>query len=373
MTQEPQGLTYASSGVDDIAKEAAFERAARWLAKTYAFRPQVGRDLVGSGYFASVLDLGSGVHLAISVDSVGTKVIIGQRARRYESLGQDLVALNVNDLLCVGAEPIALVDYLAVASPDPDALEAIARGLYTGAEEARITIPAGETAQVGELLSGDPGRWHFDMVGTALGLVPSGRLLTGEAVQPGDIIVGLASSGLHTNGFSLVRRALLDRARLHLGSDIPELGGPLGDTLLEPTRCYVSFTSALWDAGIEVRALVNITGGGFLNLSRVRAPVGFEILDLPEPPAIFALVRRYGRVEPTEMYRTFNMGVGMCAVVPECDADRALAVAGQHRLDAWRLGHAVADVQRRVWLRPAGLVSEGGCFVADRGIVPEVG
>lgn len=360
--------SYAEAGVDVVALEGGLGRLVSRLAATTDY-PRRGRPVLPNGFFANVLDLGSGQGLAISTDGVGTKVLVAHALRRYDKIGIDLIAMNVNDVLCVGAEPIALVDYIAMPGIDDDFLAQFVEGLAEGAGLARISIPGGEIAQVRDLLRPHPpdGRESFDVVGTAVGVVSLDRLIVGRKIEPGDAVLGMAASGVHSNGLTLARRVLAQGEGAEAFSERPpELrGASIGDELLRPTRIYVREVMALLDAGIPVRGLAHITGDGLLNLLRV-APgdIGFVLDTLPEPPPVFGLIARRGRIGGAEMFQTFNMGVGFCVVVPEAAADRALRAIEAEGGVAWRIGHAVRDPLRSLALPKVGLVGAGKSFEA---------
>ena len=315
------------------------------------------RAALPSGHYANVLKLEGDLGLALSTDGVGTKVIVAEHLGRFDTVGIDCIAMNVNDVICVGADPIAVLDYLAVEEADPEMLEQIAIGLRHGAEEARVEIPGGELAVLPELIQGHPSPRGFDLLGFCVGLVKLDELITGAAMEPGDAIVGLPSSGVHSNGFTLARRALDD-----LGETPPALGGAtVGETLLEPTVIYVRAVRELIESDADVRGLAHITGEGFLNLLRLDAPVGYRI-DAPLPvPPIFDLIAERGGVEPAELYEVFNMGCGFCCVVPWDDADQAVELLGRFHEGAAVIGR-VTHTAGVVELPGAGLVGtkDGG-------------
>jgi phosphoribosylformylglycinamidine cyclo-ligase len=250
--------------------------------------------------------------------------------------------MNVNDLVCVGAEPIAMVDYLAVEQADPVALARIAQGLRAGAEDANIEIPGGELAVLPELIRGHPSPHGFDLCGTAVGTVALDALVTGAGAEAGDAVLGLPSSGLHSNGYTLARRALLADGGLALDATPPELGGrTVADVLLAPTVIYVRAVVELLSSGIPVHGLAHLTGGGLTNLLRLAGGrIGWRIDEpLPVPP-VFDLIGRLGGVSPEELWEVFNMGCGFVAVVPEGRADEAAGLLAARHPGTRRIGTA---------------------------------
>lgn len=355
--------TYSAAGVNAAREEEGLKALLRWVGKTMEFGAGPGSARLASGYFANVVDIGHGMGLAISTDGVGTKLLIAQMAHKYDTVGIDCVAMNSDDVLCVGAEPITMVDYLAVEDPKPDLLEQIGKGLYEGARQAEISICGGEIAQLKDMLKGAREGYAFDLAGTCVGLVPLDRIIVGQDVKPGDVAIGLRSSGLHSNGYTLARRVLLGPGGLALDKRVPELGRTLQEELLEPTHIYVREVKEMLHSGLEVKALLHITGDGFLNLARVKAEVGFVVDFLPEPHSIFKLIQATGKISDEEMYTVFNMGIGMCVVTSEKHASQVIDIARKHGVDAWCIGHAVVDRERKIVIEPERLISQGDRFV----------
>ena len=334
----------------------------RWIRPTFD-QPGTPRPTLDIGYFANVIPVAPNLGIAISTDGVGTKLLVAQAAGRYDSVGIDCVAMNVNDVLCVGARPIALVDYIAVEDADAELLGPLGQGIARGCEIAGVSCPGGELAQVGEMIRGvRPGR-AFDLVGTAIGTVALDRVLAGEAVEAGDVLLGLESSGLHSNGFTLARHVLLVRGGLSLESHVDDLGGTLADELLRPTQIYVKPVLDVLDAGLPVHALAHITGDGMFNLVRTSRPIGFDVERWPETRPIFGLVQRLGEVAEEEMFRAFNMGIGFCLVIAPDGADRARRLLAERGLGVHVLGRATDDLERTITIRSRGLIGRGGRFV----------
>jgi phosphoribosylformylglycinamidine cyclo-ligase len=325
---------YARAGVDQSRAGNAVTALVEVLRGI-----QTGRDsraVLAPGHYANVLRLDGKTGLALSTDGVGTKVVVAEQLRRFDTVGIDCIAMNVNDVICVGADPVALLDYIAVEDADPEMLEQIGFGLRRGAEEAQVEIPGGELAVLPELIKGHPSPHGFDLLGFCVGLVELGSLVTGSKIEPGDAIVGLPSSGVHSNGLTLAREALPDLLEAPPVLD----GATVGETLLEPTVIYVRAVRALLESDVDVRGLAHITGEGLLNLLRLDAAVGYRIDDpLPVPP-VFELIAERGRVPPPELHEVFNMGCGFCCVVPEDEAETAVELLAGHHPGAAVIGHA---------------------------------
>jgi phosphoribosylformylglycinamidine cyclo-ligase len=320
-------MDYRSAGVDDVGEESGLKGLAERVRRTFSFAGAPGEPgavRLDLGYYANVIEIAPNLGMAISTDGVGTKLLVAEMLEVYDTVGIDCIAMNVNDILCVGARPLTMVDYIAVERADDHVLTAIADGLCRGAEQAGISIAGGELAQVAEMIRGVRPGSGFDIVGTAVGLVPLDRIILGDDLADGDVVLGLASSGIHSNGLTLARKALFENAGYRPDQYLDDLERSVGEELLEPTRIYVRPVLALLEAVDAVKALIHITGDGFLNLLRVKSDVGFEITDLPEPPVIFELIREAGRVDEGEMFRVFNMGVGFAVIVGEEAADRTL-------------------------------------------------
>jgi len=325
------GDAYAKAGVDQGAADDAVAGLVRALGAIDIGRPS--RQVPLPGHYASIIRIDDRTGIALSTDGVGTKLLVAEQLKRFDTVGIDCVAMNVNDVICVGAEPLAMLDYIAIEQADPEVCAQIGIGLARGAELAGIEIPGGELAQLGDLVRG------FDIAGACFGTVALEEIVDGSGVRPGDAIIGLPSSGIHSNGFTLARAAL---DGIPLGED-PDgrLNRSLGDELLEPTEIYVKPVIELLRSGVEVRGLVHITSQGFDNLLRLAADVGYRIDDpLPVPP-IFELIQQRHSVSDEEMREVFNLGCGFCCVVAAGDEEEALELLRAHYPEAKRMGRAV--------------------------------
>ena len=331
------GLTYADSGVDVEAGERAVELMRAAIAR--AQRPEV---VGGVGGFAGLFDASALTRfrrplLATSTDGVGTKIDVARRMGVHDTIGMDLVAMVVDDLVVCGAEPLFLTDYIAVGSVVPEREAAIVSGIAEGCRRANVALIGGETAEHPGLLAPD----EYDVAGAGTGVVEADALLGPDRVRDGDVLVALASSGLHSNGFSLVRRVFFDRAGWALDRHVPELGRSLGEELLEPTRIYTLDVLDLI-AGGGVHAVSHITGGGIAaNVARVLPPGMHAEIDRPTwtPPPIFGLIGELGGVTLAERERTLNEGLGMVAVLDPATAADAVRRMAARGAPAWVCGH----------------------------------
>ncbi len=357
-----EGITYRSSGVDTEQEESGLQVLRQWVEKTFKLRRALGAVQLPLGYYANVLDIGRNLGLAISTDGVGTKILIAQMMGRIDTVGIDCVAMNVNDVVCVGAEPLAMVDYIAVESAEPSMLGELAKGLYEGAKLADITIPGGEVAQISEMIRGAKEGAAFDLVGTCVGLVPLDRILVGQDVQANDVVLGLRSTGVHSNGLSLARRVFFDEAGWGPDHYVPELRRTIGEELLEPTRIYVREALAMLSAGLNIKAFAHITSDGFLNLARVKAEIGYILDTIPDPHPVFELIESRGGIASDEMFRVFNMGIGFCVVVSPQDLPKAQAIAQQHGAESSVIGFAVKDTSKSIRIPSRGLIGRDGKF-----------
>ena len=345
---------HKAAGVDIAEADAGLGNI---IARITATWPKSGFGAVQLpiGYFANVVDIG-GIGLAITTDGVGSKAMIADLMKKYDTIGIDCIAMNVNDLLCVGARPVSLVDYIAVEKADAAMLDGIAIGLTEGARQSNISITGGEISQLRDVVRG------FDLVGTAVGTVALDRILVGRGLKPGDRVIGIASSGIHSNGMTLTRRVFFEQAGARIETYFAELGCTIGEELLRPTFIYVPEILEILDKVSSVKALIHITGDGLLNLLRVDAEIGFVIDDLPPPPPLFGLIEKLGGVSRAEMFEVYNMGIGFCVVVAEGDVDATLAILKRHNRRASVIGHAVADPTKSVQLPREKLVGAGKRF-----------
>jgi phosphoribosylformylglycinamidine cyclo-ligase len=341
MTQRP--VTYADAGVDIDAGEEAVERIVAGAKKTHI--PGVLGGVGGFGGLFALKDALVSLEdpvLVSGTDGVGTKLLVAVLADKHDTIGQDLVAMCVNDVLTTGARPLFFLDYYATGKLLPQHMASVVLGIAKACEQSGCALIGGETAELPGLYEGK----HYDLAGFAVGAVDRKKIVDGTQVKPGDLIVGLSSSGLHSNGYSLARRVILDVMKKGIHD---KLGGAAGDktvadVMLEPTRLYVKPILKLLESGARVHAMAHITGGGIpMNLTR-SFPAGTAAVVDPstwtEPP-IFRVLREGGPVEEAEMRRTFNCGIGFCVVLPKDDADRAIALLAAQGEEARVIGEVV--------------------------------
>jgi phosphoribosylformylglycinamidine cyclo-ligase len=346
---------YRDAGVDTDEADAGLQKLTSRIRSTWPPANAFGAVQLDIGYFANVVDVG-GQGIAISTDGIGSKAMIATMMQTYDTVGIDCVAMNVNDIVCVGAKPVSMVDYIAIEKVNQHVLDEIGIGLCVGAKIAGISISGGETAQLKDMVSG------FDLAGTAIGHVALDKILVGQKLRDGDILLGIESNGIHSNGLSLARRAFFEKNKYKLSHRFDELDSDLGTELLRPTHIYVREALDLLETVPSLKALVHITSDGFLNLTRVKADVGFVIDTLPPIPPIFSIIQRLDNVNDTELFVVFNMGIGFCVVVSPEDVDLAMSVIGKHRKKVHRIGYVVSQPQRQVIIDQYNLVGKGKHF-----------
>lgn len=328
MHHDSMKVTYSESGVDIDKKD----RMAEELIKKIKFtRKGFGAQINLRGHFTSLISFGK-YSLSLCTDGVGTKIMIANEMKKWDTVGIDCIAMNVNDMICVGAEPIAFVDYIAMEKPDEEITRQIGIGLSKGAELSNISIVGGETAILPGTING------LDLAGTCLGYVKKGKEITGKRIKVGDYIIGLKSSGIHSNGYTLVRKVFKEAGYTY-HDKIRGYGKKLGDVLLEPTRIYVKeILGAL--KRFEIHGLANITGSGLWNISRLRSGVEFRISDPIKPQPIFQLLQELNKINDYEMYQTFNMGMGFCLIADKKECDNILSYL-KDRTEAKCVGEVV--------------------------------
>jgi len=308
-------MTYADSGVDIFKEEKAIKGL---LSNIKNQRKGIGKPL--GGHYAGMIEFKE-FALVLCTDGVGSKVEIASKIKKWDTVGIDCIAMNVNDAICVGAEPLTFVDYLAIDDPKTEITTQIGKGLAKGANLSNISIIGGETASLPEIING------FDLAGTCLAYVKKDSIVTGEKIVPGDVIIGLSSSGIHSNGYTLVRK-IIKKAKLSYTDKFPNNlypGKTIGEVLITPTQIYVKEVVELLKK-VEVHGLAHITGGGLRNLPRLNKNVKFVIDDPFKPHPIFKFLQETGNVEDKEMYQTFNMGMGLAIIVSEKDATNAIKI-----------------------------------------------
>lgn len=326
---------YQQAGVNIAAGNEAVDRMKKHVKKT--FRPEVLAELGGfGGLFALDRSKYEEPVLVSGTDGVGTKLMLAFALDKHDTIGIDAVAMCVNDIVVQGAEPLFFLDYLACGQVVPEKIEAVVKGVSDGCMQAGCALIGGETAEMPDMYSAD----EYDIAGFAVGIVDKSKIINGSSIAPGDVVLGLASSGVHSNGFSLVRKLLLEQSGFALSEQIDQLGDRLGDCLLEPTKIYVKPLLEL-QKQITIKGLSHITGGGFVeNIPRVlphHVNADIERGSWPVQP-IFKLLQEKGGLTEQDLFRTFNMGIGMVAIVAEADAQQAVELLQAQGEDVYRIG-----------------------------------
>ena len=346
--------TYADSGVDTKKEDVAMSRIIPRFVETFENR----KGLAGESllkiikHYAAIIKITGNQALAIKTDGVGTKTFIAQHMDKYDTVGIDCVAMNVNDIICTGAEPISFLDYLAIQKSDPDLIEEISKGLKTGADLAKVSIVGGETAIMPEMINGIQGKIGFDLAGSAIGIINDDHIINGIQIEEDDVLIGISSSGIHSNGLTLARDIFFKKNKFTVDKHFDELEGrSLGEELLIPTNIYVNEIMEMIRKGIRIKVLAHITSDGLRNLTRVGENCGYEINNLPKPQAIFDLIKNYGHIDDSEMYEVYNMGVGMCAVLPQQQLDSALQIAEKDGKKTIVMGRAIRDPEKKIKIR----------------------
>jgi phosphoribosylformylglycinamidine cyclo-ligase len=320
-------LTYKQSGVDVKSIKKSQSAIGKIISSTHRFQ----KVRTGFGHYAGLVEIDKKRLLATHTDGVGTKVIIANMMKKYDTIGIDCVAMNVNDIICIGATPVSFVDYIAANQNNQKTFVQIAKGLAAGAKKAGVPIVGGETAIMPDLF--EEKKFAFDLAGMVAGIVQKNDLILGDKITPGDRIIGIYSSGIHSNGYSLARKALFKKYSIN---DKVRGIGKIGDALLAPTEIYVRPVLEIIKR-CNVHGLANITGGAFTKLLRLKN-AGFVLNDMPEPPKIMQLIADMG-VSDEEMYKTFNMGIGFCVVAPKNDFGQVIAICKKHGFGSQLIGH----------------------------------
>ena len=326
-------LTYKKAGVDISKIKQSQNTIGKIIESTHKLQKKV-RIIHGFGHYAGIVEIPRKILLATHTDGVGTKVIIASMMKKFDTVGIDCVAMNVNDIICIGATPISFVDYIAVNKNDKAALKKIVQGLVKGAKKANVPIVGGETAIMPDVISGK--HFSFDLAGTVVGVLTKKQMMLGNKIKRGDVIIGVQSSGLHSNGYSLARKALLSKYSLQ---DRIKGIGKLGNALLTPTQVYVKPVLSILEK-CKIHGMAHITGGSFTKLLRLKK-TGYLLDQMPTPPPIFQIIENEG-VNRQEMYKTFNMGIGFCVIAPKNEEDQINSTFKKFGMKSKRVGKIIA-------------------------------
>ena len=326
-------LTYKKAGVDVSKIKQSHNTIGKIIESTHKLQKKV-RVVHGFGHYAGIVEIPGKTLLATHTDGVGTKVLIANMMKKFDTVGIDCVAMNVNDIICVGATPISFMDYIAVNKNDKAALKKIVQGLVKGAKKANVPIVGGETAIMPDVISGN--HFSFDLAGMVVGMLTKKQMILGNKIKRGDVIIGVQSSGLHSNGYSLARKALLSKYSLQ---DRIKGIGKLGNALLTPTQVYVKPVLSVLEK-CKVHGMAHITGGSFTKLLRLKK-TGYLLDQMPTPLPIFQIIENEG-VSRQEMYKTFNMGIGFCVIAPKNEEDQINSTFKKFGMKSKRVGKIIA-------------------------------
>jgi phosphoribosylformylglycinamidine cyclo-ligase len=322
-------LTYKKAGVDISNIKKSQAAIGKLIESTHKLQ-KIAKITHGFGHYAGIVEIPGGKLLATHTDGVGTKVVIANLMKKYNTIGIDCVAMNVNDIICIGATPISFVDYIAANRNDQQIFKKIVEGLVTGAIKSAMPIVGGETAVMPDVITGKG--FSFDLAGMVVGMVSKKDLVLGNKIKIGDVIIGAKSSGIHSNGYSLARKALLTKYTV---KDKIKGVGVLGNALLTPTEIYVKPVLEMVQK-CKVNGLAHITGGSFTKLLRLKK-IGYNIDSLPKIPPIMGLIEEQG-VKSEEMYKTFNMGVGFCVIAPMNQVNQIKSIFKKHKIVSQEIG-----------------------------------
>ena len=325
--------TYTKVGVNIKKVRHTQKNIGKMIAKSFSFQ-EIGKVVSGFGHYSGLINIGKQV-LALHTDGVGTKTLVAQQMTRFDTIGIDCIAMNVNDIICTGAIPFAFVDYIGLKKVNDELVKKIVKGLIVGAKIAKTAIVGGETAIVPELLAGNTDE-TFDLAGTAIGFVSNKNLILWNNIQIGDVILGVESIGLHSNGYTLARKVLSKYSM----DQIPEfLTQSVGEELLIPTKIYVQpIMELLKDKKVTINGLAHITGGSFTKLKRLNNKVRYNLSNLLPPFGIFKQIQKDGNIDIKEMYRTFNMGIGFCIILPKDNVDKSISLIEKNKMKVYQIG-----------------------------------
>ena len=321
-------VTYKKVGIDISEIKKSQKAIGKLISSTHKLQKKA-KMTHGFGHYAGIVEIPGGKLLATHTDGVGTKVIIANMMKKFDTIGIDCVAMNVNDIICIGATPISFVDYIAANKNDQRIFKQIVSGLVRGAKKSSMPIVGGETAIMPDLISGKG--FGFDLAGMVVGILSKKQMILGDKIKPNDIIIGVKSSGLHSNGYSLARKVL---SKYSLKQKFKGVG-ILGNALLKPTEIYVKPVLEAIEK-CSIHGLAHITGGSFTKLLRLKQ-IGFELDNLPKTPPLMQLIQDSG-VKSDEMYKTFNMGVGFCIIAPQSEVKKIRRIFKNHKMTTYEIG-----------------------------------
>lgn len=336
--------SYAQAGVDIEASKKAISSLGDWLNRTLSFRKEnVFSDV--KGHYSGLYRLGDGKILTMSTDSVGTKIIVAEKLGKYDTVGIDLLGMLANDIISVGSTPVAMVDYIGVEKPDPEVLSEIGKGIYEGCRQSNVVVIGGETATVPDLIKG------FDLAGAIIGISREEDLVLGSEISDGDIVIGIESHGMHSNGYTLARKAFFTWGDYSVHDSLPtDPSMTVGEALMIPTVIYVEVILDIMTQ-TNPHGLAHITGGGMTKLRRLKKGIGYVIDSTFPIHPVFSAVRKIANVPWPEMYKTFNMGTGFAVIIDPEERGEVINICEKHGMRAKVVGTAVKDPEEKINIR----------------------
>lgn len=349
-------MKYSDVGIDVKQIKSIQALIGKSIHSTHEL-PSIGKVISGFGHYAGVIELGDSL-ITLHTDGVGSKILVAQQMEKYDTVGIDCIAMNVNDTICVGATPVGFLSYVALQETNDDLLNEITKGLVKGAKISKMAIVGGETAILPDIITGSKNGYNFDLAGMTLGLLKDKKKLKlGNRIKPGDIIIGLKSSGLHSNGYTLARKILLGKHKL---DDRPEfLNTTVGNELLKPTSIYTQVVLHLLKRfNSDIHGLAHITGGGFTKLKRLNPQVDYVLDKMPPIYGIFKQIQSDGNVTFEEMYRTFNMGIGFCLIVSKNIANEVIKELVQQKTKGKIIGTIKRNGSGQTFVKTEDMAAE---------------
>lgn len=341
MNLKSSKIEYKDVGIDINQIKKVHDFIGTSIKKTHSFINE-GKIISGYGHYAGLIEIGNNI-LTLHTDGVGSKILIAQKMNKFDTIGIDCIAMNVNDIICMGSKPIGYLSYIALEKTNEILLKEVTKGLVKGAKLAKVAIVGGETAILPDIITGEKNGYNFDLAGMVFGIIKEkNQIISGDKIKSNDVIIGIHSSGLHSNGYSLARKILLEKYSIDDKTEFSN--NSMGQEMLKPTTIYsISIQNVVNEFGSKIHGLAHITGGAFTKLKRLNAKVDFILDKMPPIQGIFKQIMNDGNIDISEMYRTFNMGIGFCIIVPKNIAETVIEILAESKLKSKIIGSIRAN------------------------------